>query len=343
MWSEEFVKYHERVYGFHTTPANDTNPNQILLMQSECRASCRKWLEDHPEVELPSILTNHDLYRDQVTDPFGQVSDICDLGEGLTAKARRVKLSMNPTVTGQSKAVPQLTKMGFEKFKIPKEIYATILTNRKKLLKTGHKWQLEYCSSGLQNCNKVYESSQSQECHEVSSERYWFLDLEARTKSYIFSLLKTLAEEWIGNKFRLTGTTAYGLRKYKRGATLAAHLDHMNTHVVSAILNIKQQVDSDWPLQIYDHSGQLHNVHLKPGEMIWYESAKLTHGRVVPLNGSYFENIFVHFMPASKYRFSHDFQITFGEPLKAITLEDLIEKDLQLSSSYITNDYPTFS
>ena len=248
---------------------------------------------------------------------------------------------MNPATVGQNKIVPQLTEMGFEKVKIPKEIYATILTNRKKLLKTGHKWALEYCSSGLQNCNKIYESSQSQECHEVSSERYWFLDLESSTKSYVFQLLKQLAENWIGNKFRLTGTTAYGLRKYKRGATLTAHLDHMKTHVISAILNINQKVDSDWPLQIFDHSGKLHSIHLKPGQMIWYESAKLVHGRALPLNGTYFENIFVHFMPTSQYWYEHDYQLTFGEPVKQITVEDLIEQDHQLTASYVKKNYLT--
>ena len=60
----------------------------------------------------------------------------------------------------------------------------------------------------------------------------------------------------------------------------------VRTHVISAILNIKQKVDSDWPLQIYDHAGHLHEVTLKEGEMVWYESAKMVHARAKPLNGS---------------------------------------------------------
>ena len=31
---------------------------------------------------------------------------------------------------------------------------------------------------------------------------------------------------------------------------------------------------------------QLHHVMLQPGEMVWYESAKLLHGRSQPLNGT---------------------------------------------------------
>ena len=138
---------------------------------------------------------------------------------------------------------------------------------------------------------------------------YWYLELERATKNHVFEKLRPMAEDWIGNKLRLTGTSVYGIRKYTRGATLAGHLDHMRSHVVSAILNIAQAVDTDWPLQIYDHAGQvscgwctlhtchvtstlvcdwlqLHHVMLQPGEMVWYESAKLLHGRSQPLNGT---------------------------------------------------------
>ena len=30
-----------------------------------------------------------------------------------------------------------------------------------------------------------------------------------------------------------------------------------------------QDVDEDWPLHILDHNGTVHNIFLKPGEMIW--------------------------------------------------------------------------
>ena len=106
--------------------------------------------------------------------------------------------------------------------------------------------------------------------------RYWFLDLEEHTKSAIFNSLRPLAESWVGNKFRLAGTAVYGLRKYTRGANLDAHLDHMKTHVVSAILNINQKVDSDWPLQIFDHQGELHHIMLRSGEFEGGETGFIT-------------------------------------------------------------------
>ena len=54
----------------------------------------------------------------------------------------------------------------------------------------------------------------------------------------------TIFENCKSKMFRieLVGTAVYGLRKYTRGAWLHAHLDHLKTHVVSAILNIAQVV-----------------------------------------------------------------------------------------------------
>ena len=102
------------------------------------------------------------------------------------------------------------------------------------------------------------------------------------------------------------------------------------THVISAILNIKQKVDSDWPLQIYDHDGRLHEVTLKEGEMVWYESAKMVHARAVPLNGSYFENIFVHYMPRSRSWFKKDFSVRYGDPVVPITLQSVQQADKEM-------------
>ena len=50
--------------------------------------------------------------------------------------------SINLIANEQSKIVPKLTENGFEKTKIPKDVYAAILTNRKKLLNSGDKWKV---------------------------------------------------------------------------------------------------------------------------------------------------------------------------------------------------------
>ena len=84
MFTAESNKEHREKYGFNTFNANSTNPIQILVMQSSCRVSCRKWLEDNPEIELPSIVKDHDDYQDVITDSFGIPSNVCALGDGQT-------------------------------------------------------------------------------------------------------------------------------------------------------------------------------------------------------------------------------------------------------------------
>ena len=44
-----------------------------------------------------------------------------------------------------------------------------------------------------------------------------------------------------------------------------------------------------------DHAGEKKKIFLNPGEMLLYESAKVPHGRQYPLQGEYFDNIFIHF------------------------------------------------
>lgn len=79
-------------------------------------------------------------------------------------------------------------------------------------------------------------------------------------KPAIWAGLKPILEDWSG--ISLTPTACYGIRAYSGGSWLANHVDTRNTHVISAIMNIKQDVDEDWPLMIYDHAGKEYNITL---------------------------------------------------------------------------------
>ena len=48
-------------------------------------------------------------------------------------------------------------------------------------------------------------------------------------------------------------------------------------------------------IAIADNNGRPEKVTLKAGEMLLYESARVPHGRMEPLNGRRFDNLFVHF------------------------------------------------
>ena len=43
-------------------------------------------------------------------------------------------------------------------------------------------------------------------------------------------------------------------------------------------------------------------VILAPGDLVWYESARVVHGRQFPLRGGSFDNLFLHFKPLVWYR-----------------------------------------
>jgi len=104
-------------------------------------------------------------------------------------------------------------------------------------------------------------------------------------------------EEWTHQKLR--STSVYGIRSYFRGSILTPHVDRKSL-VSSVIINVDQDVDEPWPLEVYGRDGKAVNVTLEPGELILYESHTLIHGRPFAFNGNYFANIFVHFEPVDE-------------------------------------------
>lgn len=120
-------------------------------------------------------------------------------------------------------------------------------------------------------------------------------DMEERDRIAL-DLIQPLVEEWAGQP--LVHTSFYGIREYYRGAELRMHVDRVATHVFSVIINLHQEnMDSEWPLEVINFDGSRGSVVLQPGQLLFYQSAKLIHGRPTPLNGSKFVNCFCHFKP----------------------------------------------
>ena len=91
---------------------------------------------------------------------------------------------------------------------------------------------------------------------------------------------------------QLTQCSLYGIRIYQTGAVLATHVDRLPL-VSSAIINVAQDLDEPWPLEVIGHDGKAYNVTMEPGDMVLYESHSVLHGRPYPLKGRYLANIFV--------------------------------------------------
>jgi prolyl 4-hydroxylase len=67
--------------------------------------------------------------------------------------------------------------------------------------------------------------------------------------------------------------------------------------VLSAIINVDQDLDEPWPLEVYGRDGIAVNITMIPGDMVLYESHSIIHGRPFPLRGRFMANLFVHFEP----------------------------------------------
>eukprot|EP00579_Thalassiosira_antarctica_P007807 CAMPEP_0201900604 /NCGR_PEP_ID=MMETSP0902-20130614/52671_1 /ASSEMBLY_ACC=CAM_ASM_000551 /TAXON_ID=420261 /ORGANISM="Thalassiosira antarctica, Strain CCMP982" /LENGTH=483 /DNA_ID=CAMNT_0048434325 /DNA_START=280 /DNA_END=1731 /DNA_ORIENTATION=- len=116
----------------------------------------------------------------------------------------------------------------------------------------------------------------------------------SQLRKQLWDAARESIEDWTGED--LSPTSIYGIRVYKEGAVLLPHVDRLPL-VASAMINIAQDVDEDWPCEVYDHDGRAHNVTLQPGDMLLFESHSVIHGRPFPLKGRYYAMLFIHFEP----------------------------------------------
>lgn len=82
-------------------------------------------------------------------------------------------------------------------------------------------------------------------------------------KQEIWDAAKDTLQEWTGEE--LTQCSLYGVRVYYEGSVLAPHVDRLPL-VSSAIINVDQDVDEPWPLEVIGHDGKAYNVTMEPGK-----------------------------------------------------------------------------
>lgn len=107
-------------------------------------------------------------------------------------------------------------------------------------------------------------------------------------RDLLWDAAQAMLEEWTGQE--LAKTSFYGVRVYTSNAVLAPHVDRMPL-VTSAVINVAQDVDEEWPLELWGHDGKAYNISMEVGDMVMYESHSVIHGRPWPLKGRYFANV----------------------------------------------------
>lgn len=172
--------------------------------------------------------------------------------------------------------IPAYTDEGFLKARLPEALFNKIYDF--------------YQANEKAAINEHVEGFITSEGNQIPSE---LIHLTEDLKKEIHQVLLPLVEAWIGHY--LKPSYVFGIRRYRNGAVLKEHRDRGKTHVASVILNIEQLVRKPWPLVIQDHNYRQHHLILSPGDMVFYEGAKLTHGRPIAFDGDEYCNVFVHY------------------------------------------------
>ncbi|KAG7360213.1 ankyrin repeat domain protein [Nitzschia inconspicua] len=190
-----------------------------------------------------------------------------------------VRIEMN---THQPSSVYNYTKQGYQKIRTPTKLYSLLRDfwdNHRD--KSEPEWSsvTVYQNTWKYNTEMVY----------VDNERSGG---SSKLSKAVYDTVQPLLEDWTGQY--LEPVSLWGIRIYKNNSILVPHVDRMPL-IVSAIIQVDQDVDEPWPLEVYGHDGKAANVTMEPGDMLLYESHSVIHGRPFPMKGRFYANCFVHF------------------------------------------------
>lgn len=258
-------------------PGADRNENTYMGHWFVARTAKGGLLVDWLQIQSTSGVWNIEPHQceeeEQCTQEF--------LEEKFYWEARNYALGRRDSLNYvQPKVVRGLTRVGYKKLRMPENLYKEVYEF----------WQKK------RHTDSVKEETGG----EVFNQRdvpMWMLHLRQRERILLTEGIRPLLEEWSGVKLPRM-TSLYGIRWYTRGALMKLHVDTVNTHVVSAIINVDQEeMEEDWTLEVHGHDGKVNFIPMAPGDIVFYESAKVLHTRHGPLEGKTYANIFIHFAP----------------------------------------------
>jgi len=254
-----------------------------------------------PVQPLGNKQQEYDTYINGCKEYYDKKSRSC-------VESERDRTNMN---LRQPKSMQNYTDIGFKKIKASKQIMKLLTefwgTNKDR--QVVEKW-----STG-----NTYTNHWSSPSYMLSVENPSLQGGGSHLKQRIWDMARNTMEQWTGEE--LSPSSLYGIRIYKDGAVLAPHVDRLPL-VTSAIINVAQDVDEPWPLEVYAHDGKAYNITMDPGDMVLYESHSVVHGRPFPLKGRFYANVFIHFEPVG-HSLRHEARMSRGP---ATTDEELFER-----------------
>merc|ERR1711862_263676 len=170
---------------------------------------------------------------------MGKKGSACD-----SVERDRIEMSLN-----QPQSMKNYTEMGFKKIRTPEHLFKLIkdFWEKNKETRKDEGWFV----------GNTYTNHWDSPTKMVSVEDTSLRGGGSRLKQKIWDAAKETMEEWTGEE--LTQCSLYGIRVYPEGAILATHVDRLPL-VSSAIINVAQDVDEPWPIEVYGHDGKATNV-----------------------------------------------------------------------------------
>jgi hypothetical protein len=197
--------------------------------------------KDMPIQFLGNVQERYEKFMEGCHDFYPKHKRLCDNSE-----KDRVAMSLR-----QPKQMSNYTEMGFKKIKTPPEVW--------KLIKefwennqNNQTWVKENWTKG-----STYTNHWVAPTYMVSVESRKLRGGGHKLKKSIWDAARTTIQEWTGEE--LTDCSLYGVRVYTEGSMLATHVDRLPL-VSSAIVNVAQDVDEPWPIEVISHDGKAYNI-----------------------------------------------------------------------------------
>lgn len=187
-----------------------------------------------------------------------KAKNVCDHGEDF-----RIKMN-----TAQPRSMRNYTKMGFQKIRAPTETFQLIKDFWER---NRHRNETEWHS--INTYHNMWESPPSLVNIQLAEKGGG-----AELTNAVWESARQTLEDWTG--MHLSPCSIWGIRIYGNNSILTPHVDR-NPLVTSAIINVDQDVDEPWPLEVWGHDGKPYNITMEPGDMVLYESHTILHGTLV--------------------------------------------------------------
>ena len=82
---KKFEEHYEEKYGFKMILPNETSIEQLVKMLTKCRLTCKHFMKENLDIEIPIELKQLGGCKDEVEDQFGEKYKVYDVSSGKSA------------------------------------------------------------------------------------------------------------------------------------------------------------------------------------------------------------------------------------------------------------------